>query len=88
MNFLSTSHASSTNNTAHGHGSSWHMWLMLACCLVPIALFAGVAAFGIPFSGVLSFAVFLLCPMMMVFMMRGHGNASGTSSSDDSHTSH
>jgi hypothetical protein len=75
MDSLSTSHTSSANSTAHIHGSSWHMWLMLLCCLVPIALFAGVAVLGFPFSGVLSFAVFLLCPLMMVFMMRGHGNA-------------
>ena len=88
MDSLSTSHTSSANTTAHSHGSGWHMWLMLLCCIVPIALFAAVATFGIPFSGVLSFAVFLLCPLMMVFMMRGHGNASETASSDDAHTSH
>jgi Protein of unknown function (DUF2933) len=88
MDSLSTSHTSSANSTTHGHGSGWHMWLMLLCCLVPIALFAAVAGFGIPFSGVLSFAVFLLCPLMMVFMMRGHGNGSEAGSSNDSHTSH
>jgi hypothetical protein len=86
MDSLSTSQTSSANRTAHVHGSAWHMWLMLLCCIVPIALFAAVAAFGIPFSGVLSFAVFLLCPLMMVFMMRGMGHGSATASSDDSHT--
>jgi hypothetical protein len=73
MNTQSTSPTSSTESTVHQHGSGGHMWLMLLCCLLPIALFAAVAAFGIPSSRVLSFAVFLFCPLMMVFMMRGHG---------------
>ena len=86
MHSLSTNHTSSANSAAHSHGSGWHMWLMLLCCIVPIALFAAVATLGIPFSGVLSFAVFLFCPLMMVFMMRGHGNTSETVSSDGVHT--
>jgi uncharacterized membrane protein len=80
VNSQSTSNISSPHSSAHHRGAGGHMWLMLLCCLVPIALFAAVAAFGIPFSGVLSFAVFLLCPLMMVFMMRDHrnGNENGS----------
>jgi len=88
MDSLSTSHTSTATSTAHSHGSGWHMWLMLLCCLVPIALFAAVIAFGIPFGGALPFLAFLLCPLMMVFMIRGHGNGSSTAGSDDQYTSH
>jgi hypothetical protein len=88
MNSQPTSSTSSPDSTDHHPGSGSHMWLMLLCCLVPIALFAGVAGLGIPFSGVLSFAVFLLCPLMMFFMMRGHGHGSESATTDDSHTSH
>jgi uncharacterized membrane protein len=78
MNSHSTCTTSSPDSSDHHHGSGWHMWLMLVCCLMPIALFVAVAAFGFPFSDVLSFAVFLLCPLMMVFMMRDHGNGNGS----------
>lgn len=51
--------------------------LMLLCCLAPLAAIAAVTIFGVPFSGVLSFAVVLLCPLMMLFMMfGGHGHGS------------
>ena len=51
--------------------------LMALCCLAPLALILAVTVFGVPFSGILSFAVLLLCPLMMVFMMAGgHGHGS------------
>ena len=59
--------------------------LMALCCLAPLALILAVTVFGLPFSGVLSFAAVLLCPLMMVFMMgggHGHGSAEPTTSGE------
>jgi hypothetical protein len=62
----------------HGsHGGAMGL-LMALCCLAPLAIILAVTALGVPFSGILSFAAVLLCPLMMVFMMagdRGHGSA-------------
>ena len=48
-----------------------HSLLMLACCLVPLALFAVFAGAGISLGGILPFAMALLCHLMMFLMMRG-----------------
>ena len=54
--------------------SKKHLLLMLACCLIPIAAIAVIGALAIPVSSIVPFAVALLCPLMMLFMMRGmHG---------------
>jgi len=48
--------------------------LMLLCCLAPIAAILAITVFGVPFNGVITVALFVLCPLMMVFMMTGgHG---------------
>ena len=59
---------------------------------MPMYLFAAAAiaavfiAAGAPFTRVLPFAVVLLCPLMMIFMMRGMGGMHGAGSED--HTGH
>ncbi len=65
-----TSNASST----HQHGSGWHMWLMLACCVAPLAAILAVTVFGLQLNSVLTFAFVLLCPLMMITMMGGRGH--------------
>ncbi len=63
-----------TSNNGH---DSRHMLLMLLCCLIPIALIAAVAIFGFSLGALtpyLPFALVLLCPLMMFFMMRGMGH--------------
>jgi len=55
----------------HNHGK--HMLLMLACCLIPIALILAVSLFGLSLGALtpyIPFALVLLCPLMMIFMMR------------------
>ncbi len=56
------------------HDHKKHVLIMLACCLVPFALILVVSVFGLSL-GVLQplvpFALALLCPLMMIFMMRG-----------------
>ena len=47
---------------------SW--WWCLG--LIPIAL-GVIWIFRIPVTGLLPWAVFLLCPLMHIFMMKGHG---------------
>ena len=54
------------------------MWLMLACCLAPLAAIAAISLFAIPGSTVLSGLAALLCPLMMVFMMLGMGHNLGS----------
>jgi len=68
----------STSDTKQQHGSRWHMWLMLACCLAPISAILAVTVFGWQLNTVLTTALVLACPLMMVFMMMGghsHGHA-------------
>lgn len=57
-----------------------HLWLMVACCLIPLAGLAAIWLFRIPASNVLYFGLILLCPMLHLLMMRGmlghnHGEA-------------
>ncbi len=51
-----------------------HALLMLACCLVPLALFGAVYASQINLGSLLPFAIVLLCPLMHILMMRGMGH--------------
>ena len=48
-----------------------HMLMMLVCCLAPIGAVLLLNLSGYEGSG--SFLVFLLCPLMHLFMMRGMG---------------
>ena len=61
-------------NHDHSNGMGKHMLIMLACCLVPIALIVAVSVFGLSLGGLTPFvpyALILLCPILMFFMMRG-----------------
>jgi hypothetical protein len=48
-----------------------HLWMMLACCLIPLAGLAAVWVFRIPATSVLYFGLILLCPLLHLIMMRG-----------------
>jgi nitrate reductase NapE component len=65
----------------HNHTDTKHLLIMLACCLIPIALIIVVGAFGFSLGALtplLPFALVLMCPLMMIFMMRGMGHAQDT----------
>lgn len=71
-------------------GQTRHVLLMLLCCLIPVGLILAISVFGLslgPLAAYLPFAMVLLCPLMMFFMMRGMGqehdgtNAHSTQSS-------
>ncbi len=70
----------------HNHNGTRHMLLMALCCLIPIALIAAVSIFGFSLgalSGLLPYALALMCPLMMIFMMRGMAHGQG-----DEHAQH
>lgn len=48
-----------------------HMFLMLACCLIPLTALAAISVFNLPINSVLYFGVILLCPLLHFVMMRG-----------------
>lgn len=57
-------------NGRKGHGK--HMLLMALGCLVPIMLLLMLPSFKVEnpiLTGILPFAIFLLCPLMHIFMM-------------------
>ena len=55
-------------------------YLLAAAAIAAVLVIAGV-----PLAGLLPFALVLVCPLMMIFMMRGMGGKQGGS---DDHTGH
>ena len=48
-----------------------HLWLMLLCCLIPLAALGAIFLFNIPTSSALFVGLLLLCPILHFWMMRG-----------------
>ena len=65
-----------------------HMWLMILCCLIPIAGIAAVSLFKIPLSNVLFYGMILLCPISHLLMMKYMGHEHSSSESDPQHQHH
>jgi len=61
-------------NQGHQHncgGGLKHMLMMIACCLAPLGAVFLLKLSG--YGGAASYLMFLLCPLMHLFMMRGMG---------------
>ncbi|MDU2065078.1 MAG: DUF2933 domain-containing protein [Sporomusaceae bacterium] len=68
---------SQSSNTTQGQqqncgNSLKHMLMMFVCCLTPIAAVLLLKLSG--YEGTASYLVFLLCPLVHLFMMKGMGH--------------
>jgi uncharacterized membrane protein len=53
--------------------SKKHMLIMLACCLLPIVGLVLIVIFNVPTSTVLLGAMFLICPLSLLLLMKFMG---------------
>jgi uncharacterized membrane protein len=67
-----------------------HILTMLLCCLIPIIGLAAITIFKLPLSNVLFWAMVLICPLSMLFMMKSmfqdHNSDSPKASSPSCHS--
>ena len=49
-----------------------HFLLMIVCCLIPVVLIFGLLSIFKASGNYLFWAIILLCPLLHIFMMRGH----------------
>ena len=65
-----------------------HYLIMLACCLLPIAGLALIYLFKLPTTTVIWGAMFLLCPLSHLLMMKSMGHKQNNSSQSSPHLHH
>lgn len=66
--------------------SFWASWPGLcAVLLIAALLFFLITEHTAHFFGVLPYGIFLLCPLLHLFMHRGHGRSNSSEQSDGGH---
>ncbi len=59
------------NESHHKSAGLKHMAIMIACCVIPMAVLVSVFVFKIDLGTLGLFAVMLLCPLLHIVMMKG-----------------
>ena len=62
-----------------------HMWLMLACCLIPLAGLVAVYLFKVQVSAVLLVGMIVFCPLSHILMMQFMGHTREKSQPTETH---
>ena len=65
-----------------------HIWMMIACCLIPIAGLVAVYLFNIPLNKVVFAGLMLFCPLSHLLMMKFMGHDHGSSEQHANHRHH
>ena len=60
-----------------------HLWIMLLCCLIPIAALTALFVLGVSLSTALLVGIFLLCPILHLWVMKSMGHTHGYDSQPD-----
>ena len=65
-----------------------HVWMMILCCLIPVAALTAVYLLNIPLSKVIFGVLMLICPLSHVVMMKFMGHDHGTTEQHADHQHH
>ena len=59
------------NELQHKGAGLRHLAIMVACCVIPMAVLLAVFVFNVPLGTLGLVAVLLMCPLLHIVMMRG-----------------